>query len=363
MNIRLSFLRSFIIYFLLLPSVMQATSLDWADPKWEWMDRQIEKDFVHFKKTGITLHMLDRTMLKVPQISFGHCLVRLKVIDGQIFGPEGNSKELLTKILENYEVPNVDVILQEQDIIWNHSILPGPVLVTCKMPEAKKLIHFPVQLWSPWANEIVPTIEKISKNSPWETKQNKAFWRGINSDADNYNDRKKWTHYRRGKVCALSNQYPEFIDAAFSGTRHWLVREDLLDEFLAFFPRKIASWEEYLQHKYLLDLDGCVAATPGYAWKLLSNCAVLKHDSRFTLYFSKALQPWVHYIPLNNDVSDIFEKITWAREHDEETKQIAENGRLFAEENLLPDHLYLYCFKVLKKYASLQKFKPRPDNY
>jgi len=114
-----------------------------------------------------------------------------------------------------------------------------------------------------------------------------------------------------------------------------------------------------MQQKYLIDIDGLVAATPGCAWRLLSNCAVLKHDSRYTLWFYECLTPWVHYIPIKEDLSDIFQKLQWAKEHDAKAQQIAENGRRFAQGNIMPEHLYLYCYKVLLKYASLQQFTPQ----
>lgn len=45
---------------------------------------------------------------------------------------------------------------------------------------------------------------------------------------------------------------------------------------------------------------------------------MLKHDSIYYEHFYKQLQPWVHYIPFKADLSDLLEKIQWARDHDEE---------------------------------------------
>lgn len=45
---------------------------------------------------------------------------------------------------------------------------------------------------------------------------------------------------------------------------------------------------------------------------------VFKHDSIYYEHFYKQLQPWVHYIPFEADLSDLLEKIQWARDHDEE---------------------------------------------
>lgn len=36
-----------------------------------------------------------------------------------------------------------------------------------------------------------------------------------------------------------------------------------------------------------------------------------------------ALKPWKHYVPIKRNLSDLLEKIEWAKEHDEEAKKIA----------------------------------------
>lgn len=346
--------------------------LDWNDPKWAWMDQQISQDFRAFEhkkkpdslpfksrnKKKITELMLNCVMENRSTISFGYDLIRLQVINREVYGPEVEAKRLLQKIAKIYPVPDVDVIIHGQDIIFNHWNLQGPVLVTCKTGGAMQ-IFFPSQLWETWI-EFARDVESASQNSLWEDKIPKYFWRGKPNDADNYYDRKRWTQWRRGKFCNLSKQFPDLMDVAFSGHRDWItLRDDLVEEFYTFFPRKEATWSEYIGHKYLPELDGYVAGTPGFAWKLLSNCAVFKHDSPYLLWFHSALRPWIHYIPIKQDLSDVFEKLQWAKDHDEEVKQIAENGRQFAKENLMPEHLYLYCYKVLAKYASLQRFTPK----
>lgn len=154
-------------------------------------------------------------------------------------------------------------------------------------------------------------------------------------------------------------QFPDIIDAGFRGTFHWIVPQEMQKDFFEFFPKKPkASWEEYIHHKYLISIDGYVAATPALAWKLNSQCLVFKQKSPYTIWFDQMLIPWVHYIPIENDLSDLFEKIAWAKDHDELARHIAKEGGEFARENIQPEHAYLYWYKILVHYASLQRFKP-----
>ena len=58
-------------------------------------------------------------------------------------------------------------------------------------------------------------------------------------------------------------------------------------------------------------------------------------------------------------MSDLLEQIAWAKSHDAECRQIAENARAFALANLMPEQIYAYFHHVLQKYASLQSFRPK----
>ncbi len=44
---------------------------------------------------------------------------------------------------------------------------------------------------------------------------------------------------------------------------------------------------------------------------------MFKQDSDYYEYFYRDLQPWVHYVPLERDVSDVVEKLEWAQANDE----------------------------------------------
>lgn len=82
----------------------------------------------------------------------------------------------------------------------------------------------------------------------------------------------------------------------------------------------------------------------------------MKQQSPYYEHFYSKLQPFEHFVPIKRDLSDLPEKIIWAREHDEEAHQIARNARNFATNNLLPQHvicyhavLFLVSMYILKK--------------
>lgn len=94
-------------------------------------------------------------------------------------------------------------------------------------------------------------------------------------------------------------------------------------------------------------------------YKFLSNSLVMKQNSDNVMWFSSRLIPWEHFVPLYNDLRDVKEKVQWARENDGEAKKIADSGRQFALDHLMPEQILEYCYKTLVKYASLQTFQPK----
>ena len=71
------------------------------------------------------------------------------------------------------------------------------------------------------------------------------------------------------------------------------------------------------QYKYQINIDGTVAAYR-FPYLLGGDSLVLKQDSDYYEHFYKDLVPFTHYVPFKHDLSDLLEKIQWARDHDDE---------------------------------------------
>ena len=87
----------------------------------------------------------------------------------------------------------------------------------------------------------------------------------------------------------------------------------------------------HTQYKYQLNLDGTVAAYR-LPYLLAGGSLVLKQDSDYYEHFYRHLQPWVHYVPLERDVSDVVERLEWALENDDQVRPFAPSPRsLYAD--------------------------------
>lgn len=182
-------------------------------------------------------------------------------------------------------------------------------------------------------------------NGPaWENKTNLAFWRGRDSRQE------------RLDLVVMGKKHPKIIDAALTS--------------MFFFPKdekkygklvKHISFFDFFKHKYQLNVDGTVAAYR-FPYLLAGSSLVLKQDSHYYEHFYKELRPYVHYIPFKRDLSDLLKQVKWAREHDFESRQIAENGQEFVRNNLMPTDILCYHAVLFQKFSKIILSKPIVDS-
>jgi hypothetical protein len=84
---------------------------------------------------------------------------------------------------------------------------------------------------------------------------------------------------------------------------------------------------EMVKYKYILDIDGHGSTWDGTAWKLNSGSVIFKSDSRWQQWFYDEYKPWIHYIPIKDDFSDIDEQFEWCEAHQDECEKIIKNAK------------------------------------
>ncbi|XP_026888565.2 protein O-glucosyltransferase 2 isoform X2 [Electrophorus electricus] len=176
---------------------------------------------------------------------------------------------------------------------------------------------------------------------PWAEKNSTGFWRGRDSRRE------------RLELVKMARANPTLMDAAFTNFFFFKHDESLYGPLV-----KHVSFFDFFKYKYQINVDGTVAAYR-LPYLLAGDSVVLKQESIYYEHFYAALQPWVHYIPLKADLSDLLEKIQWAKDHDEEALEIARAGQMFARTHLMGDSIFCYYFKLFQEYAKLQVTEPK----
>mmetsp|Transcript_14979 Transcript_14979/g.32480 ORF Transcript_14979/g.32480 Transcript_14979/m.32480 type:complete len:921 (-) Transcript_14979:196-2958(-) len=160
---------------------------------------------------------------------------------------------------------------------------------------------------------------------PWEQKVGRAAWRGkygkTHDTLSNTNDIKY----------ALVSKHlnSALVDAKFS--KH---TKDAPRQMIGSYM----GMKDQLTYKYLISIEGNDVSS-GLKWMLFSNSVVLTPRFAFESWAMEGkLKPFVHFIPLKADMSNVEEMIQWAEMHPKETQLISERSTLFVYDLLFhPD--------------------------
>lgn len=175
----------------------------------------------------------------------------------------------------------------------------------------------------------------------WTEKKSMGFWRGRDSRKE------------RLELVKLARANPTLLDGAFTNFFFFKHNEDLYGPLV-----KHVSFFDFFKYKYQINVDGTVAAYR-MPYLLVGDSVVFKQDSIYYEHFYSQLQPWIHYIPFKADLSDLLEKIQWAKDNDKEARKIALAGQQFARSNLMGDAIFCYYFKLFQEYSKLQVSDPK----
>lgn len=347
-----------------------------------WMDEQIKDDVAFIKSKKVTQEALAETFetMKRNFAISKKDFIRYRIVDNKLYqcflDDEKTSKKeeafekAIKTILKLKKLPDVDFIYSHIDglpskvnkyntrfyyedkrdfYLVKDERKQAPVFTRAKSKDVKEGILIPdyvalSELWPKLQKKIIAVSSDVS----WTEKAARLHWRGASSKTERFN------------LCELSLKHQNIIDAGFVDTINDRKIEELklwgkLDIY-QFLKRDFANKKEQLNHKYLPVLDGVMCTYPGYHWRLLSNSLVLKQTSDEIQWFYKALKPYVHYVPIEHDLSDILEKVNWAVLNDDKCQEIVQEATDFVLNNLMLEDVYVYFYKALLEYSKHQDF-------
>jgi hypothetical protein len=195
-----------------------------------------------------------------------------------------------------------------------------------------------------WGKE---TLNKELIEENWNIKKNMAVFRGSATGCGYTVNRNA-----RLKAAWLSKKFPKLLDAGITAAKQKLKIDEkdrvgyidlssLQIELSNFIP-----FEKQSQYKYILHLDGNVAAYRLSKSMLLQSTIILQ-ESGSRLWFQHLLEPYIHYIPVKKDLSNLIEIINWCKTHDKECQRIAENAKELALKILTEKSCFDYIAKTL----------------
>ena len=181
---------------------------------------------------------------------------------------------------------------------------------------------------------ILPSISEI--DIPYEQKSPKLFWRGISTGCNFRHN------MREVAVTKFQRHSNPNIDIKFN-----MLVQDISGEYV------IGDWhdiKDQLQYKYLLSIEGNDVAT-NLKWIMLSNSVCIMPLPQICSWFMEDhLIPYVHFVPISDDFSDLEEVYEWCLDHDAECEEISKNATEFAKQFLDLEREDEITRKVIMKY-------------
>ncbi|XP_012782423.2 protein O-glucosyltransferase 3 [Ochotona princeps] len=316
---------------------------------------QIAKDFASFPSIN-----LQQMLNEIPK-RFGDergAIVHYTILNNRIYRRSLGkytdfkmfSDEILLSLARKVILPDLEFYINLGDWPLEHRKVnetPGPVPIIswCGSQDSRDVIlptyditHSTLEAMRGVTNDLLSLQGNTGPS--WINKTEKAFFRGRDSREE------------RLQLVQLSKENPQLLDAGITGYFFFQEKEKELGK------AKLIGFFDFFKYKYQVNVDGTVAAYR-YPYLMLGDSLVLKQDSPYYEHFYMALKPWKHYVPVKRNLSDVLEKVKWAKENDEEAEKIAKAGQLTARELLQPHRLYCYYYSVLQEYAKRQSSKPK----
>jgi len=80
-------------------------------------------------------------------------------------------------------------------------------------------------------------------------------------------------------------------------------------------------------------------------WFLL-NSVMLLQESGSRVWFQHMLKPYIHYVPIKKDLSDLIEQIKWCQSNDDKCKEIAQTAYELGKQLLTEETCFSYIAKA-----------------
>jgi hypothetical protein len=327
-----------------------------------------------------------------------NCLVRYEFPLSE--GDTGTTHihDLLAQLCENRTVPDIEFFINRRDFpllkrdatepydhIWDDDKKPLvshkyeryiPILSCVEHSQFADIAMPTIDDWARVRNPDGVKFPKSPENwnydfsKPWAERKPTAVFRGSSTGIGvtiETNPRLKVAHL--SKITKPDADGIPFLDA---GITEWKVRPRKIkgEKFLKTIEvpelpfSKIGrlSPEEQANYKYIINIDGHVSAFR-LTLEMNMGCVILLVESDYSLWCSKDLVEYVHYVPVKKDLSDLIDKIKWCKSHDKECEEMTKKCREYYKSRLGKDGIFDFMrdkLKSLKKAGGNYKYSKSP---
>eukprot|EP00933_Yihiella_yeosuensis_P025640 TRINITY_DN19890_c0_g1_i1.p1 TRINITY_DN19890_c0_g1~~TRINITY_DN19890_c0_g1_i1.p1 ORF type:complete len:270 (-),score=30.81 TRINITY_DN19890_c0_g1_i1:21-830(-) len=193
----------------------------------------------------------------------------------------------------------------------------------------------------------------------WEKRYAKAWWRGT-LIAPSTTLASTAQYLPRVRLSRLAAESPGLFDVAFTDVHQTIsdiqwggkaVQKVLRQSKARMLPFE-DFWSSAVRFKFILIVPG-VTQSSSLTNALRSGSVPVMVSHPTYEYLFPSLEPWVHYVPIQADLSDLQEIMQKLIGDDVLARSIAENAQQLAEQRLRPEATYCYLWHSLDRLQNL----------
>ena len=119
------------------------------------------------------------------------------------------------------------------------------------------------------------------------------------------------------------------------------------------FHKPFMPIQNQLRHKAIISIEGNDVAS-NLKWALNSNSVVIMTDPKFETWFCEAhLKPWIHYIPMKDDYSDLSAAVEFALSENQKVETIVKNAKKYCSQYFDAKRQFALGGMVMTRYFEL----------
>ena len=165
---------------------------------------------------------------------------------------------------------------------------------------------------------------------PWAERSDVALWRGVTSGSP-FSPQTMEANERVHLALHCARR-PDLFDVKLIrivqvASGDYAAIEALLQE--AGVLGELTPMDAFRHHKFAIHIDGNTSAA-GFAEKMALGCCILRVVSRFEQWIEPRITPWIHFVPVAADLSDLTAKMEMLRAMPDLAETIARAGYEFA---------------------------------
>ncbi|KAL9179005.1 hypothetical protein ACHAXT_011978 [Thalassiosira profunda] len=156
--------------------------------------------------------------------------------------------------------------------------------------------------------------------------------------------------HRRGALVYFSKRHPELVDARIHGygpRAAEMYLQNATNGLHRILPLdQIPTDDYYTRHRTHVVMGGA-----GAAFRLSSllgqEVATIVQEYPYKEWFAHLMEPFVHFIPLDQGLANLSETLHWVKDNPNEVRQIAVNGKVFYDRYLSFDRMGSFYHELI----------------